>query len=201
MAPTASPEEKTGIKTSTAGIRNRILFSRYRKTVIRNHEGFTLIELVVVVTLIVMMIGLTMPQIRNTLLSDNLKRIALRMAGLAKNLRDEAVRERKTYGLHLDMVRQQYWIGFAAMTEEDQALAQENAEKLPSDVQILDVWFKEEGKVSEGEAVILFFKKGYVQPSVIHLGDDDGRRFTVVLSPFGGKVKILEKYVDFENDP
>ncbi len=182
------------------------MFSRCRKTVIRNHEGFTLIELVVVVTLIVMMIGLTMPQIRNTLLSDNLKRTALRMAGMAKNLRDEAVRERKTYGLHLDMLRQRYWIGFAAMTEEDQVLAQENAEKLPSDVQILDVWFKEEGKVganhySPGEAVILFFKKGYVQPSVIHLGDDDGRRFTVVLSPFGGKVKILEKYVDFENDP
>lgn len=177
------------------------MFSRCRKTVIRNHEGFTLIELVVVVTLIVMMIGLTMPQIRNTLLSDNLKRTALRMAGLAKNLRDKAVRERKTYGLHLEMLRQQYWIGFAAMTEEDQALAQENAEKLPSDVQILDVWFKEEGKVSEGEAVILFFEKGYVRPSIIHLGDDEGRRFTVVLSPFGGKVKVLEKYVDFENDP
>lgn len=166
----------------------------------RNSKGFTLIELVVVVSLIVVMIGLTLPQVRNTLFSDALKRTALRMVGVAKNLRDEAVREQKTYGLRLDMVRQQYWVGFTAMTEEEQALARKNAEKLPNNVQILDVWFKEGGKVSEGETVILFFKAGYVQPSAIHLGDDDGRRFTVVLSPFGGKVKVLEKYVDFENE-
>ncbi|MBW2707977.1 MAG: prepilin-type N-terminal cleavage/methylation domain-containing protein [Deltaproteobacteria bacterium] len=167
---------------------------------VRNHKGFTLIELVVVVSLIVMMIGLTMPKIRNTLLSDALKRTALRMVGLVKNLRDEAVREQRTYGLRLDMVQQQYWVGFTAMTEEEQVQARKNAEKLPPNVEILDVWFKEEGKISEGEAVILFFKKGYIQPSAIHLGDDDGRRFTVVLSPFGGKVAVLEKYVDFENE-
>ena len=190
-----SPGERSTIRTLTVGTRNK-----GHKTLARNNKGFTLIELVVVMGLIVMMIGLTMPQIRNTLLSDGLKRTALRMVGLAKNLRDEAIREHKTYGLHMDMARQQYWIGFAAMTEEEQLLARENAEKLPRNVQILDVWFKEGGRVSEGEVVILFFKKGYVQPSAIHLGDDDDRRFTIVLSPFGGKVKVLEKYVDFENE-
>lgn len=159
-----------------------------------------MIELVVVMCLIVMMLGLTLPQIRNTLLSDGLKRTALRMVGLASNLRDEAVREQRTYALHLDLVGQQYWIGFSAMTEEEQTLARENAEKLPPDVQILDVWFKDGGKVTEGEAAILFFKKGYVQPSAIHLGDDDGRRFTIVLSPFVGKAKVMETYVDFENE-
>ncbi|MCG6879932.1 MAG: prepilin-type N-terminal cleavage/methylation domain-containing protein [Deltaproteobacteria bacterium] len=166
----------------------------------QNRKGFTLIELVVVISLIVMMIGLTMPQIRNALLSDNLKRTALRMTGLAKNLRDEAMREEKTFGLYLDMAQQRYWTGFEAMTEEELALARENAQKLPDDVKILDVWYKTEGKVNEGEAVILFFKKGYVQPSAIHLGDDEDRRLTVVLSPFGGKVKVLDKYVDFESD-
>ncbi len=159
-----------------------------------------MIELVVVMSLIVMMIGLTMPKIRTSLLSDGLKRTALRMVGMASNLKDEAVREQRSYALHLDMARQQYWIGFAAMTEEEQALALDNAEKLPRDVQILDVWFKEGGKVTEGEAAILFFKKGYVQPSAIHLGADDGRRFTLVLSPFVGNVKVMETYVDFENE-
>lgn len=159
-----------------------------------------MIELVVVMSLIVMMIGLTMPKIRTSLLSDGLKRTALRMVGMASNLKDEAVREQRSYALHLDIARQQYWIGFAAMTEEEQALARENAEKLPRDVQILDVWFKEGGKVTEGEAAILFFKKGYVQPSAIHLGADDGRRFTLVLSPFVGNVKVMETYVDFENE-
>ncbi len=166
-----------------------------------NRKGFTLIELVVVMTLIVMMIGLTMPRIRNTLLSDTLKRTTLRMVGLVKSLKDEAVREQRTYGLHLDMTRRRYWVGFDTMTEAEQALAREEAEKLPDDVQILDVWFNGLGKVTEDEAVILFLKKGYVQPAAIHLGDDRGRRFTILLNPFGGKVKIFEKYVEFENAP
>jgi len=172
----------------------------YLNALARNQKGFTLIELVVVVTLIVMMIGLTMPQIRNTLLSDTLKRTTLRMVGLVKSLRDEAVREQKTYGLHLDMTGQRYWIGFDTMTEAEQTLAQEEAVKLPANVQIADVWFRNEGKRSDGEAVILFLKKGYVQPSAIHLSDDEGRRFTILLNPFGGKVKVFEKYVEFENE-
>ncbi len=167
----------------------------------RKNKGFTLVELVVVVCLIALMIGLTMPKIRNTLEGDPLKRTALRLVGLSKNLRDEAMRELKTYELHLDMLNQQYWIGFEAMTEEELALAQKSAEKLPGSVRILDVWYDKTGKVSDGDAVVLFFKKGYVQPSAIHLGDDDGKRLTVVLSPFGGKVKVLDKYVDFENAP
>jgi prepilin-type N-terminal cleavage/methylation domain-containing protein len=171
----------------------------YQNALARDQKGFTLIELVVVVTLIVMMIGLTMPQIRNTLLSDTLKRTTLRMVGLVKSLRDEAVREQKTYGLHLDMTGQRYWIGFDTMTEAEQTLAQEEAVKLPVNVQIVDVWFRNEGKTSDGEAVILFLKKGYVQPSAIHLSDDEGRRFTILLNPFGGKVKVFEKYVEFEN--
>ena len=165
-----------------------------------NHKGFTLVELVVVVGLIVMMIGLTMPRIRTALLSDNLKRTALKMVGLASNLKNEAVREQKTYALHLDLARQRYWVEFAAMTEEEQTLAGENAVKLPHDVQILDVWFKDGDKVTEGETAILFFKKGYIQPSAIHLGDDDGRRFTIALSPFVENVKVMETYVDFTND-
>lgn len=180
-----------------SGSRNSLI----RKSRFQNQKGFTLIELVVVVTLIVMMLGLTLPQIRNTLLSDTLKRTTLRMVGMVKSLKDEAVREQRTYGLHLDMTRQRYWIAFDTMTEAEQTLSREEAEKLPPDVQILDVWFKDEGKVSEGEAVILFLKKGYVQPSAIHLGDDEGRRFTILLSPFGGKVKVIEKYVEFENEP
>jgi general secretion pathway protein H len=54
--------------------------------------------------------------------------------------------------------------------------------------------------VTGGETVIRFTKKGYVEQSAIHLGADDGRQFTLVLSPFLARVNIVEKYVEFGED-
>ncbi len=66
-------------------------------------------------------------------------------------------------------------------------------------MRILDIWLKGKGKKVAGEAAIRFNKKGYVQQSVIHLASEDGRQFTLVLSPFLGRVRILERYVEFED--
>ena len=85
------------------------------------------------------------------------------------------------------------------MTMEERALAHEKASFFPKGVRVIDVWFREKGKKISGEATIRFSKKGYVPQSAIHLGDEDGREFTLVLSPFLGRVKVLESYVDFED--
>jgi hypothetical protein len=58
------------------------------------------------------------------------------------------------------------------------------------------VWQKGRGKQIDGEVAIRFSKKGYVDYTAIHLGAEDGREFTIVLSPFLGTIKSYEKYVD-----
>ena len=70
---------------------------------------------------------------------------------------------------------------------------------LPAGVRVLDVWFRDKGKEMTGRTAIRFSSKGYIQPSVIHLGSEDGRVFTLVLSPFLGKVKVYEEYIEFED--
>ena len=60
----------------------------------------------------------------------------------------------------------------------------------------MDVWFKGKGKKVDGDISIRFSKKGYVEQTVIHLGAEDGREFSLVLSPFLGTIKIYDKYVD-----
>jgi general secretion pathway protein H len=84
------------------------------------------------------------------------------------------------------------------MTEEERARAAEKAYTLPERVQVLDIWFSSKGKKMTGQTVIRFSKKGYVQPSAIHLGADDGREFTLVLSPFLGRVEVYDRYIEFE---
>jgi hypothetical protein len=47
-----------------------------------------------------------------------------------------------------------------------------------------------------GDAVIRFTKQGYAQQVVIHLGTNDGRAYSLVLSPFLGTIKTYDRYVE-----
>ncbi len=51
-------------------------------------------------------------------------------------------------------------------------------------------------KRTEGEALVRFFRKGYTEPTVIHLAKED-RIFTLVFNPFLPAMTVYEKYVDF----
>ena len=161
-------------------------------------KGYTFIELTVVVFLIGLTLVLTVPKFRYAVLTDDLKATVRRMVGTIRSLRNEAIREQKIYALHFDLESNRFWIESAGMTEEERAEAYEKPFRLPESIRILDVWSKERGKKVDGIAAIRFTKKGYIEQSVIHLAAEDGREFTLVLSPFLGKVKVFEKYVDVE---
>ncbi|NNG08138.1 MAG: prepilin-type N-terminal cleavage/methylation domain-containing protein [Desulfobacteraceae bacterium] len=166
---------------------------------LRETRGFTLIELTVVVVLIGIMMTLTVPRFQTAIVTDDLKATARKMVGMIKGLRDEAIREQRVYFLHFDLESNRFWIDSTGMTEEERARAAEKAAPLPEGIRVLDIWFSSKGKKMNGQTAIRFNKKGYVQPSAIHLGsDDDGREFTLVLSPFLGRVKVYDRYIEFE---
>ena len=166
---------------------------------LRNSKGYTFIELSIVILLIGLMCAIAIPRFRYAILTDNLKKTTRRMVGIIKNLRTEAIREQKVYVLHFDLKTKKYWVESPDMTVEGRNDSQESAVFLPADVHILDVQLNGKEKKMLGEVEIRFNKKGYVQQSVIHLGADDGRKFTLVLSPFLGRIKVLDKYWEFEN--
>lgn len=160
-------------------------------------KGFTLIELVVVVLLIGLTMVLSVPRLRYAMLTDDLRGTVRRMVGTVRTLRNEAIREQKVYALHFDLESNRLWADSADMTDEERIEAHQKAFQLPKGVRVLDVWRRGKGKEVAGEAVIRFTKKGYMEQSVIHLGAEDGRRFTLIFSPFLGRVKVLEEYIEF----
>ncbi|MEA2039992.1 MAG: type II secretion system protein [Thermodesulfobacteriota bacterium] len=164
------------------------------------HErGYTFIELTIVILLIGSTLALAIPRFRYSLLTDDLKSTTRKLTAIIKNLRNQAVREQNSLTLHFDLGSNRFWIDSEDMTEEERLLIREKATSLPSGVRILDVWSNIKGKKMAGEATILFNKKGYMQPSAIHLGSEDGSKFTLVLSPFLRKVTVLKGYLDFED--
>jgi len=169
-----------------------------RKAIFCDKKGYTLIELIVVLVLVGMMLTLAAPRLRNALLTDDLKGVARKMIGIINSLRNEAIREQRDYSLHFDLDANRFWVSYGSMTEEERAVASEEGSSLPRDIRIHDVWIKGEGKMVRGATRIRFTRRGYTQKSAIHLSSEDGRELTLVLSPFLGKIKVINKYVDFE---
>ena len=163
-----------------------------------DERGYTLIELAVVVILLGLIFTIASPRIRESLFRDNLKGATRQIVGIITELRDKAVREHKEYVLHFDLESSRFWFDSPSMTEEERARAAADASPLPGEVRIMDVWFSERGKIMIGEVAILINKKGYIEQSVIHLGTEDRKEYTLVLSPFIRRVEVYDKYIEYE---
>ena len=165
---------------------------------VMDEKGYTLIELAVVVILLGLIFTIATPRIRESLFRDSLKGATRQIVGMITELRDEAVREHKEYVLHFDLESNRFWFDSPSMTEEERARVAAEASSLPGEVRIMDVWFSGKGKVMIGEVAILITKKGYIEQSAIHLGTEDRREYTLLLSPFLRRVEVYDKYIEYE---
>jgi prepilin-type N-terminal cleavage/methylation domain-containing protein len=159
-------------------------------------RGYTLIELSVVVLLIGMMLLIAIPRVRDTLLNDDLKATARQLVGASRELRNEAVREQVDTILQLDLNEPGFWTYSADTTAEKRSEIRKGAIRFPEGVRISGVRHPGEVRKTEGEASVRFFRKGYTEPTVLHLAKED-RTFTLVFNPFLPAVTVYEKYVDF----
>lgn len=169
-------------------------YSRWRLV---KSKGYTLIELIVVIVLLGLMFGFAVPKLHQAVLRDSLDATALKIIGLAENLRERAISDQVTYVLHLDIRENELWAFPVNATAEEQEAARERAYQLPVDVQIEDIWSWSRGKLYD-ETTIQFSRKGYIEQAMIHLESEDGRQLSLELTPFLGSIKIHEGYVDFD---
>lgn len=170
------------IKTSTIGNLNK--------------QGFTLVELLLVIVLIGVVLVLAVPSMRDVLTGDNLKKASRQFIGLERKLRGEAIRDQIDYILCLDLPNSAYWVVTSDMTPEKQDEIKKIPKHLPSDIAILDVVGENNKKQSDGEVRIKFGKNNICSPAVIHLAYEEDK-MTIVINPFLGVTDVYDKYVDF----
>jgi prepilin-type N-terminal cleavage/methylation domain-containing protein len=161
------------------------------------NRGFTLIEIAVVVMLIGIMLVFTAPRLPDDLLTDPIKKTSRWIILTVQNLKDRAVREHKTYSLHIEIDNDRIWITDESMSEETQQAAQSDALDLPDGIQIMDVEYPDMEKRLSGQATVSFYKQGYSDRAMIHLATGDGR-LTYQVEPFLSRLKYHEGYVGFE---
>jgi prepilin-type N-terminal cleavage/methylation domain-containing protein len=158
-------------------------------------RGYTLIEVTVVVVLIGVVLFLAVPRVQDTVTNDRMRSAVRNLSGMARELKASAAREQVDHYLHLDLDKRLVWNTRDDMTAENRTLRRAQARSLPSGVTISDVAFAEEGKKSQGEAIIRFFSQGYVQPVAIHLTDGE-RVMTLIFQPFLSTFDVQDKYVE-----
>lgn len=154
-----------------------------------NNRGYTLIEMAVVVLLIGLMIGIAIPSVRDTLSGDSLRKAARQMIGMSRELRSDSVREQVDYELHIDIDGQRFWAYGADMTAEKRYEVKKRTAGPPAGVRIRGVQLFGSEKQTQGEAVIRFFSRGYVQPARIYLGSGESE-LALVFNPYIPEVEI-----------
>ena len=202
-------------KTSTVGrLNNNFLWVRLL-SVQKDSRGFTLMELIVVCTLMGIMLVVSVPTMRNSLMGDELRSTSRKIIGFVKGVRELAVREQQAYFLNIDANENRIWhekdeVGGEKKenkkTEksersdrsEDDEDDDEKGVTLPDALKISEIWTKTEGVYSSDQHRIWISKKGYMDQTVLHLTDDESNVISMHFSPFLSEVEVFGEYTPAE---
>jgi prepilin-type N-terminal cleavage/methylation domain-containing protein len=158
----------------------------------RNEKGFTLLELIVVCTLIGILLSLSVPSLRMTFFSDPLKSTARNMIGLVNGVRELAVRQQQPYLLHISQAERRVWYEMEDKTGVEEAGNHRKEQiLLPETVNISGVWLGD-AEASDEQSGIYISKQGYVQQTRIRIEDEDGEHLFVIFYPFLDSVTVTE---------
>lgn len=165
----------------------------------RDHNGFTLLELLVVLVLISILSALVAPRVGNSMRNMTLKGAAQKIAASLRYARSKAVSEKETYIAVLDLKKSSLSILTA------QAYTGENAQKLSVDAKRksarLKIYDLPEGiqlaktksgqrETDSGLLHILFFPNGSTSGGWIVLGNDVGKRCRIEVDVITGAVRL-----------
>lgn len=160
-------------------------------------KGFTLIELMVVMLLITIMLGVTIPRLDTSLLQDPRKKTTRWMINTVSALRAAATEKQKSQILVVNVDDNRLWITDAEMDEEAQSTAMENAFELPGGLRIIEVPFSGKESVGSGNAMIVFYPGGYSDQAAINIETGDAERFAFKIEPLLPRVKVVDEWIRY----
>ena len=192
------PKKYFDVKQMAEGHIQRFLCNGQQTTNNGQSHGFTLLELIVVITLLGIMLVFTVPRFHETLFLDESKKSARWIIGKVRALKEAAIRNQTNYNLHIDLDTQRYWETNESMSAEAIESAPLDAAPLPGDLKIADVEYPNRGKIYSGQTDITFYKTGYTDKLLIHF-QNDAEYVSFLIEPFLSEVTVYETYASFEN--
>ena len=156
--------------------------------------GFTMLEIVLVLFLLVGMLSLVIPRIS---LGESLGTVGRKWVGAMKSFQEMAMTGQKTVRLYVDIDRNMYWPMVIEGKEEKIPLEPTWAMPiaLPETVRFADIQIgptiKQAGRVD-----IFFYPNGRIDPAIVHLTDTNNNIVGVFVEPVTAMIRMTDYRID-----
>jgi general secretion pathway protein H len=152
--------------------------------ILTENRAFTLVEMIVVTTLISIMLVVAIPRLDGGLFTDGSDETARWIIANVRQLKEKSIVDQKVYQLNVSPDVRRLWVTEAVMTDDDAAATIEEGHRLPQGVTIDHVAFSQDERFSSGTIPIVFYPQGYSDKAVIRIRTNDGERLAFFIEPF-----------------
>lgn len=166
-----------------------------RQSWCRQNRGFTLVELVVVISIVAILFSLVLPVVGPGHLMSSSKGSPGTILKLVNDLKTRAVESGRRFTLHIDAGAGKLWVTHGAMDDAREREAREKALSLSEDLLVTGVQFAGREVMDSGEYLIRFYSQGYSDFALIHL-TDNGTDITLEVEPFIQRARLVEGHID-----
>jgi type II secretory pathway pseudopilin PulG len=161
---------------------------------LRTSNGFTILEIIIVLFLLVGLLGIVLPRIS---LDENLSSVGRRMVGTVRSLQSLAMLTQKTVRLYVDMDRGVYW---PVILDGNQEKIPADATwatplNLPSTIRFSDMLLVQ-GKKDTGRVDLSFYPTGRVDPVTMHLVDARNNILAIAIEPVTGAIRMSDERIE-----
>ncbi len=170
----------------------------FKRKLLAGTEAFTLIELIVVVSLISVMLFFAVPKMGGSFFANDARKFSGWLLANVRDLKSKSVEKQTVLALYVDLDHNQIWKGPAVMEEEDFPDRQDPGRvSLPEHYSLTGVIFSEHVRVANGIARIYFYPKAYSDRAIIHIRKNDGSGMSYRIESFLPHAKVLDGYEEF----
>jgi general secretion pathway protein H len=157
------------------------------KVIPRESNGFTLLELILVLMLMGLIAGLTLPFVVSTLDRIKLQSEVRQISSAIQFVRSEAISRKTLFTFNVDIDNNKYWLAIPKQEEVTQS------KPIDETVKIIDYQRADE-TLTEGAFEILFYPRGNSSGGTIRFKSTDDKDeesiYAVTIDPITGKPKI-----------
>ena len=151
-------------------------------------SGFTLLELVLVLLLMGLIAGFTLPFVASTLDRLKLQSEVRKISSALQFARSEAISKKAIFTFNIDIDENRYWLAIPKHNEVTQS------KTIDRTVRTLDYQGTDE-TIKEGSFIILFYPSGNSSGGTLRfksINDKDENIYAVIIDPIIGKPKIKQ---------